>query len=85
MITSGEAPVRVRVARMDDATVAAMAAVFPAPANRHEQPARTPNTRWHWRPKAARFPHKRAASSTTPSPKTTWGSGYTCVITRFRP
>ena len=40
VITSGEAPVRVRVARMDDATVAAMAAVFPAPANRHEQPAR---------------------------------------------
>jgi S-DNA-T family DNA segregation ATPase FtsK/SpoIIIE len=41
VITSGEAPVRVRVARMDDATVAAMAAVYAAPANRREQPARS--------------------------------------------
>ena len=40
VITSGEAPVRVRVARMDDATVAATAAVFPAPANRPEQAAK---------------------------------------------
>jgi DNA segregation ATPase FtsK/SpoIIIE, S-DNA-T family len=40
VITSGEAPVRVRVARMDDAAVSAMAAVFPAPANGPDQPAR---------------------------------------------
>jgi hypothetical protein len=39
VISTGQVPVRVRVARMDDAAVSAMAAVFPAPANRPEQPA----------------------------------------------